>query len=112
MYLCSTAAEAAETGEMPEIRCGRAAHSLPPPIRVARKNAAIVGVDAAAAGAIAATPKRRTPRPMAWRNSRPSSARLMCHRRPGTSQRRPPSNCTGTSDVGMKLVIFAADDIE
>jgi len=28
------------------------------------------------------------------------------------SQRRPLSNCTGVSDVGIKLVIFAAADIE
>ena len=36
-----------------------------------------------------------------------------CPTEPRTaSQRRPPSNCTGTSDVGTKLVIFAADDIE
>jgi hypothetical protein len=36
-----------------------------------------------------------------------------CPTEPSTaSQRRPPSSCTGTSDVGMKLVIFAADDIE
>lgn len=36
-----------------------------------------------------------------------------CPTEPATaSQRRPLSNCTGVSEVGMKLVIFAADDIE
>jgi hypothetical protein len=36
-----------------------------------------------------------------------------CPTEPTTaSQRRPPSSCTGTSEVGTKLVIFAAEDIE